>query len=136
MENVKFSVSQEFEIIPHQADKAYVIGVKEWFFLKKKLSEIKFDIDIFQSIGFLFLGVSASCLLAALTTTFTDANLKTNCFIVSFFCLLIGILSISFAYSKRKINTAKPKEIIEQMELIELRFKSQLDEKNSIKHQL
>ena len=42
----KFNVSQEFEIIPHQKGKAYPIGVKEWDFIKNKISEINIEIKI------------------------------------------------------------------------------------------
>ena len=124
----KFNVSQEFEIIPHQRGKAYPIGVKEWAFLKKKIKEINIEVSNFHAIGFLLLGASASCFITILATTFQDDKSKYICWGIFWVTLIGGLLSVYFASDKHKQETAKPQEIINQMELIESRFESQDDE--------
>jgi hypothetical protein len=119
-----FNISQEFEIIPHQKGKAYPIGVKEWEFIKKKIGEINIDVNNFHSIGFLLLGASASCLITIFATEFkTDSSLYLTWAIFGI-SLIGGLLSVYFATDKHKQESAKPNEIINQMELIESRFEN------------
>ncbi len=119
-----FNISQEFEIIPHQKAKAYPIGVKEWEFIKKKIGEINIDVNNFHSIGFLLLGASASCLITIFATEFkTDSSLYLTWAIFGI-SLIGGLLSVYFAADKHKQESAKPNEIINQMELIESRFEN------------
>jgi hypothetical protein len=124
----KFNVSQKFEIIAPQTGKAYPIGLKEWNFLKKKIKEIKVEINNFHAIGYLLLGASASCLITILATTFQDDKSKYICWSIFFVTLIGGFLSIYFATDKHKQESAKPQEILNQMELIESRFEEQEDE--------
>ncbi len=119
-----FSVSQQFEIIPHQKGKAYPIGVKEWDFIKKKISEIKVEVNNFHAIGFLLLGASASCLITILATEFKTDSSRYFTWALFGISLVGGLLSIYFASDKNKQESAKPHEIINQMELIESRFES------------
>lgn len=120
----KFNVSQEFEIIPHQKGKAYPIGVGEWNHLKAKIKAISVDVNTFHTIGFSSLGACASCLITIFATDFksnTSLYLIWSVFVVT---LLTGLLSIYFSNDKHKQEIAKPKEIIDQMELIESRFEN------------
>lgn len=125
----KFNVSQEFEIIPTQKSRAYTISVKEWDYLKAKISKINIEINNFYWIGFLFLGASASCLLTLLITDFkNDISLKyiTCSFLI--ISTLIGLLCLYFSKEKHKDEINKPTEVLSQMELIESRFEKIKDE--------
>ena len=121
---IKFNVSQEFEIIPLQKGKAYPIGVKEWEFIKRKIKEIKIEVNIFHSIGFLLLGASVSCLITIIATNFRDDASKYLTWAIFAVSTSGGLLSIFFARDKHKQENAKPTEIINQMNLIEARFES------------
>ena len=120
----KFDVSQEFEILPPQKEKAYPIGVKEWEFIKRKIKEIKIEIILFYSVGFLFLGASASFLITIIANDFKNETSKYLTWTLFAVCLVGGLLSTYFAKDKHKQENAKPKEIIDQMELIEARFET------------
>ena len=120
----KFNVSQEFEIIPHQKGKAYPIGVKEWDFIKKKINEINIEINNFHSICFLLLGASLSCFITVIAADFKEDSYKYLTWAIFGISLIGGILSIYFSNDKLKQESAKPKEIVSQMELIESRFET------------
>jgi hypothetical protein len=119
-----FNISQEFEIIPHQKGKAYPIGVKEWEFIKKKVREINIDVNNFHAIGFLLLGVSASCLITIFATEFKADSSRYLTWTIFGISFVGGLLSVYFARDKHKQESAKPNEIVNQMELIESRFES------------
>ncbi len=119
-----FNVSQEFEIIPHQKTKAYPIGVKEWEFIKNKIKEISIEINNFHAIGYLLLGAAASCLITVFATEFKDDSSKYLIWTFFGISLVGGLLSVYFAKDKNKQESAKPNEIINQMELIESRFEN------------
>lgn len=121
-EQSNFNVSQEFEIIPHQKGQAYPIGVKEWEYLKEKIKQVNIEINNFHTIGYLLLGASASCLITIIATNFTDEKSKYLTWAVFGVTLICGLLAIFFAKDKHKQESAKPNEIINQMELIESRF--------------
>lgn len=127
MEKNNFNVSQELEIIPIQKGKAYPIGVKEWKFIKEKVGAIKIVVNHFHSIGFLLLGASASCIITIIATEFKEDF--SRYFAWAFFAvsLIGGLLSLFFARDKHKQESAKPKEIVSQMDLIESRFETQGD---------
>lgn len=129
MENNKnnFNISQEFEIIPHQKGKAYPIGVKEWGYIKKKICEINIEVNNFHAIGFLLLGASVSCLITIFATDFKTNSSKYLTWTIFGITFIGGILSVYFARDKHKQESAKPSEIVNQMELIESRFESQKD---------
>lgn len=120
-----FNISQEFEIVPHQKGKAYPIGVNEWEFIKNKIKEINIDVNIFHAIGFLLLGVSASCLITIIATEFQKDSSKYLTWAVCCTSLIGGLLSVYFARDKHKQESSKPNEIINQMELIVSRFENQ-----------
>lgn len=126
-----YNISQEFEIIPHQKGKAYPIGVKEWEFIKSKLNEIDIDINIFFTVGFLLLGASASCLITIIATKFTEVSSKYLTWSLFGVSLIGGLLSVYFANDKRKQESSKPKEIINQMNLIESRFNNSENENSN-----
>ena len=117
-----FSVSQEYEIMPHQKGKAFPISTSEWSFIKNKLKEINIEINIFNKIGFSLLGASIPCLIKLVSTDYKTEN--PNYWVVAFFGIFIisGILAIYFSSDKHKTEQAKPQEIINHMELIESRF--------------
>ncbi len=122
MKNNNFKISQEFEILQHQKGKAYPISIKEWEFIKNEIKEINVNVNIFYSIGFLFLGASMSGFITIFTTEFkTEMSKYLTCGFVALF-LIIGILSVYFAIDKHKQEASKPKEIIKKIELIESRF--------------
>ena len=121
---INLSISQEFEIIPHQKGRAYPIGVKEWEYIKNKIKDIKIEVNIFYSIGFLLFGASASSLITIITTDFKDDASKYWVWTLFAVSLLGGLLSTFFAKDKNKQENTKPKEIINQMELIEARFET------------
>jgi hypothetical protein len=123
-EQNNFNVSQEFEIIPHQKGQAYPIGVKEWEYLKEKIKLVSIDINTFHTIGYLLVGASTSCLITIIATDITDVKSKYLTWAMFVVTLICGLLAIFFAKDKHKQESAKPNEIINQMELIESRFEN------------
>ena len=119
-----FNISQEYEIIPHQKGKAYVISVKEWEFLKEKVKNIKIEINELYTIGYLLLGAGISCLISIFATDFKNDTYKYLVWIIFGLCILGAIISLIFSKKIHKIEKSKPSEVVTQMELIESRFES------------
>ena len=122
--NSNFHISQDFEIVPHQKSKAYPISVKEWCFIKDKIKAIKIEVSNFHAIGYLLLGACASCLVTIIATDFKDDSSKYFCWALVCITLICGLLSIYFARDKQRRESAKPQEVITQMDLIEARFEN------------
>jgi len=123
MEN-NFQISQQYEIIPPEKSKAYVILVKEWSFIKTKIQEIKTKLDWFIIIGSLLLGGAFSSLFTNLATDFKDGEpTKYICWSVFFVMLISGVVVFLFGLKSIKVENKKPKEIIDNMDLIEARYK-------------
>jgi hypothetical protein len=120
--NETYKVSQEYEIIPHQKGQAYPINVKEWNYIKAKVKNIKIDINIFYTVGFLLIGSSISCVITIFATDFKDDTSKYVTWSILGITAICGILSVYFGNDKHKTEMAKPTEIIAQMDLIESRF--------------
>lgn len=120
-----FNISQEYEIIPHQKGKVYVVSVKEWDFLKSKLRNINIDINELYSIGYLLIGAGISCLVTIFATDFKNDTYKYLVWIIFGICLLGAIISLIFSRKIHKIEKSKPSGVITQMDLIESRFESQ-----------
>lgn len=123
-----FNVSQEYEIVQHQKGKAYPISVIEWNFIKNKICEIKIDINHFHTIGYLLLGASASCIITIFATEFKTKTSEVITWGIFGVTLISGLLSIFFAKEKHKNESAKPNEVINQMNLIESRFENRQDQ--------
>ncbi|PHQ86183.1 MAG: hypothetical protein COB65_01500 [Thalassobium sp.] len=123
-EKSSFNVSQEYEIIPHQKGQAYPIGVKEWEYLKNKIKEVNIQINNFHTIGYLLLGASVSCLITIIATDFANDTSKYLTWAIFGVTAICGLLAIYFAKDKHQQESAKPTEIVNQMELIESRFEN------------
>ncbi|WP_412984685.1 hypothetical protein [Pontimicrobium sp. IMCC45349] len=126
-----FSVSQEYELMSHQKGKAYPIAISEWKFIKDKLGEIDINVNIFNKIGFLFLGACVPCLITLLGTEFQD--IRYQYLVIALFGIFLvgGLLSLYFSQEKHKSETSKPIDILNQMKLIESRFESSDKEANA-----
>lgn len=119
-----FSVSQEYELMSHQKGKAYPISINEWNFIKEKLKLIDIKVNNFNKIGFLLLGACVPCLITLIATEFAKVHYKYLVITLFAIFLVCGILSLYFSKEKHKSESAKPSEILNQMELIESRFES------------
>lgn len=126
----QFKVSQDYEIIPPQKKKAYIILVEEWSYIKTLVASIKDSTGLWHTIGSLLLGISGSGLLSAFTLDIpvpdNDKRMPMP-ILISWFAFVsaggIGLLSFYFAYARRSDQTHTAENAIQQMELIENRFK-------------
>lgn len=131
MENSNFQISQQYEIVPPEKSRAYVILVKEWVFIKTKITEIKTKLDWFVVVGSILLGGALSSLITNLATDFKEGEpTRYICWSVFFIMLITGIVVFFFGLKSIKIENKKPKEVIDNMDLIEARFKK--DDNNHV----
>lgn len=125
-----FKVSQDYEIIPPQKKKAYIILVEEWDYIKTLVGLVKDSTDLWHTVGSVLLGISGSGLLSAFTLDIpipeNDKRMPMP-ILISWFAFvsagISGLLSFYFAHTRRtdKKNTAG--NAVQQMQLIENRFK-------------
>lgn len=126
----QFKVSQDYEIIPPQKKKAYIILVEEWSYIKTLVTSIKDNTDLWHTIGSILLGISGSGLLSAFTLEIpvpeSDKRMPMP-ILISWFAFVaaggVGLLSFYFAHARRSDKTHTAENAIQQMELIEKRFK-------------
>jgi hypothetical protein len=126
----QFKVSQDYEIIPPQKKKAYLILVEEWAYIKGLVASIKDNTDLWHTIGSVLLGISGSGLLSAFTLDIpmpeSDKRMPMP-ILVSWFAFIsagvTGGLSFYFAHARRSDKTKTAENAVQQMELIENRFK-------------
>jgi hypothetical protein len=124
-DNYKFS--QDYEIIPPQRQKVYPISIKEWSNLKLKIKEIRDDANLYHTIGSVLLGTALSTFITAIITDFTNEKSLWICWSIFFVTGFSGILSLHFGQQQRKVQNRKSEDVIEQMDLIEDRYKEYLD---------
>lgn len=124
-DNYKFS--QDYEIIPPQRQKVYPISIKEWNNIKQRISEIRDDANLYHTIGSVLLGTALSTLITALISDFTTEKSLWICWSIFFITGLSGLLSLHFGREQRKVQNRKSEDVIEQMDLIEDRYKEFLD---------
>jgi hypothetical protein len=123
-----FKMSQDYEIIPPKKKRAYPILVEEWIYLKKKISSIRDDANLYHTMGSVLLGVAGSALTTALTLDLpkSQGGQTAMPIIISWFIfvssLVCGGLSLFFGRNQRQVQKAAASEVIQQMDLIEQRY--------------
>jgi len=126
-----FKISQDYELISPKKKRAYPILVEEWQYLKRKISTIRDDANLYHTIGSILIGVAGSALIAAITLDFPKVQggqtampiiISWLIFVSSLVC---GSLSLFFGYNQRKVQKVSALEVIEQMGLIEQRYETE-----------
>ncbi len=125
----EIKMSQDFELIQPKKKMAYPIPIEEWDHIKLKIKNISDNANLYHTIGSILLGVSGSAFVAALTINVPiNANSEpNNTIIIAWFVFIsaavCGILSLHFGKSQRLVQNSNTEDVIEQMELIEKRYK-------------
>lgn len=128
-----FKISQDYELIPPKKKRAYPILVEEWQYLKKRISAIRDDANLYHTIGSILLGVAGSALIAALTLDLPKGQGGQTAMpiIISWFIfvssLVCGCLSLFFGHNQRQVQKTSASEVIEQMGLIEQRYETEVE---------
>lgn len=130
-EGPEFKISQDYEIVPLQKKRAYLILVEEWEYLKSKIRQVHDNANLYHTIGSVLLGISGSALVAALTLRVpSDIEVRIAietqvAWLIFIATLICGCLSLYFGKSQRKIQNANTEDIINHMRLIEKRYESE-----------
>jgi hypothetical protein len=128
-EESNFKVSQDYEIVPPQKKRVYLILVEEWDFIKGQVSALKDNTNFWHTLGSILLGVAGSGLLSAMTLDIPIPEgdkrmpmpilISWGAFVITG---LTGGLSMFFAKAQRKVDEKTAGNAVAQMELIEKRF--------------
>lgn len=120
------SVSRDYEMAIFTKEKAYLVSISDWEYLKKKISCIDDKANPYHTVGSILLGISGSALISAITYNIIDNNESSIrliiCLAICLITLISGILSLCFARSQRKNIKSKAIDVLEQMGNIENRF--------------
>lgn len=126
----EFKISQDFELLLPQKQKAYPISKDEWIFLKEKIRKIKDSSNIYHTLGSVLLGVTGSAFLGYLTYDKPNpVTIEYNTRII----ITVGIIIVSlacgscfyvFGGKQRNLQNISSEEVVNQMELIEKRYEA------------
>lgn len=122
------NISQNYEVIPPEKDRAYPIPVKEWEHIKKNIGSLNEDKNIYDTIGSLLAGAGISQLFVALTSDFslTQQNTMSTkhviCWAIAFCAIFSGLVSFYFGRQQRKDKLKKISDVLDQMGLMEERY--------------
>jgi len=117
-----FQVSQKYEVVEPDVGKAYLIQVHEWEFVKEKLDQVEFKVNIYDIFSSLSFGVSGSALIGYLTTQ-DQYKSEFTCLFLFIALLVFGILAHFLASVSRKQQTEKLSDILSVVRFVENRFK-------------
>lgn len=132
-----FKISQDFELLLPQKQKAYPISKDEWFFLKDKIRKIKDSANIHHTFGSALLGITGSAILVVFTYDKpnpitieynTRIIITVGVIIVTLIC---GICFLVFGGKQRNLQNISSEEVVNQMELIEKRYEASSGETTS-----
>lgn len=124
-------LSQKVSISQPKATKGYGIQVIEWEYIKNKVEQIKDEPNLYLILSSVFLGACVSTFIYSLTGYFPknpNGSISTSYAISWLSFAFTGILSlICFLFSRKfsEIKWVKASYIVEQMEIIEARYKSE-----------
>lgn len=131
--NSSFKFSQDFEVIPFKKEKVYMIAKREWDFLKSKLRNIGYSINIYYALGVFILGLSGTAWLNIIFIGFPK-NPDGSCTKMYVICIafaiataIIGALLLWFGERQRKAQKTKVADVLEQMNIIENRYSEDKD---------
>jgi len=124
-----YKLTQGYEVLSPKSGQAYPILCDEWDFLKEKINDLSYQLNIYMECGFALIGIALSTFVAIITGAISSPNTSqstTNLLIVAWavviVSMLVGALCIIFAFEKEKIKKQKASEILSQMEIIEKRY--------------
>lgn len=131
-EESNFKVSQDYEIVPPQKKRAYLILVEEWDYIKGQVSALKDNTNFWHTLGSVLLGIAGSGLLSAITLDIPVPEgdkrmpmpilISWGAFVVTG---LTGCLCMYFAKAQQKVDAQTAGNAVAQMELIEKRFQAE-----------
>lgn len=128
-------LKQKVRIHQPKDSEGYGIQVVEWEYIKNKVVQIKDEPNIYLILASVFLGAFVSTLIYSWTGYFPkdpDGSISTFHVVSWIFVAFTSILTIMcFIFSKKisEIKQIKASYIVEQMEIIEARYKSEESDK-------
>ena len=116
-------MSQDFDIEVPEKETMRVVSYSDWQRLRKKVESIKTRNSVFQSIGFVLIGVAATALIGVLTLVNSDSNNHVICwaiFAAATFCACCCLI-IYYVYERNREKASKT-DIEECLDEIDARY--------------
>lgn len=128
------------KIIPQPTQILCIIPLKDWNYLKKKVSQVKRHFQLFDFLAPLFLGTGLTGIFTAILNHFTQVSTTIIMFtwVITVVAIVIGGFLIYLTRVQQKTEDALPESILEYMDFIEDRFIEQENSENfpeTINHQ-
>lgn len=126
----EIKIKQELKIYEPEITGAYGISVADWDHLKNKIRQIKDDSSVLMVVWSAFLGAFISSLIYSLTSDFPKTPVgsipirEAISWSATILCFAISIICLVFWRKSNKTQIAKASSVVEQMEMIEARYKS------------
>lgn len=123
-------VKHELKIYEPETTGAYGISVVDWDYIKSKVRQIKDESGVFMVIWSAFLGAFISSLIFTLTSDFPTSPTgsisvgKAISWTATILCFVISILCFIFWRKTTQTQHTQVSYVLEQMEIIEARYKS------------
>jgi len=123
-------VKHELKIFEPETTGAYGISVVDWDHLKNKIAQIENESGVLMVIWSAFLGAFISSLIYSLTSDFPTTPIgsipvgKAISWSATILCFVISIICLIFWRKTNQTQIAKASNILEQMQIIEARYKS------------
>lgn len=117
-----YTFSQDYEIIPLQKQRSYPISTSDWSLIKRKISEVKDDANLWQTIGSILIGTAIPALITALSGDFKSEKSSWICWGAFIITLITGAFAFYFGREQRKTQNRSKDDVIDYMNSIEARF--------------
>lgn len=124
-EKSSYKLTQDYDVLLPKTGKAYPILCEEWNYLKKNIDLISDKSNIHYIIGSVLIGSCITTLVTIFTGNFPNHEKLIFAWSVVFITLIIGVYSFFTGYSHQKVTKKKASDIVDQMELIEKRYKAE-----------
>jgi len=126
----EIKIKHELKIHEPEITGAYGISVADWDYLKNKIRQIKDESSVLMVVWSAFLGAFISSLIYSLTSDFPKTPVgsipirEAISWSATILCFAISIICLIFWKKSNKTQIAKASSVVEQMEIIEARYKS------------
>lgn len=121
-------MSQNVELVQWREGKAYPIPCDEWDYLKRRIGEVSNHPNPFHTLGSLLLGAALSTLITILLGGIAVGQASvTIAWAVTAVTLISGIIALVFAYKQDKVEKVQARNVLDQMAIIERRYKALAD---------
>jgi hypothetical protein len=124
--DTSIQISQGYEVLKPKSGKAYPVLCDEWDFLREKINDISSTNDFYNDGGWALLGASLSFLGSILLNTYSSTD-RIIAWSIVLFTFVTGCLCLFFAFQMKRIKKTQASEIVRQMEIIERRYKFEVE---------